>query len=421
MSERILFSCLLWFILLNLKYSECYIESIQGRESTLYIDLDIVKSNYEQMVQKLPPKHPIMAVVKANAYGIGAVAVSQTVLVLGAKYLGVAFVDEGVYLRRHGINAPILVLGYTSFNGRGIDLAIRYNLTLNVFSKDVLDAVQRRAMQFNSDPVRIHIKVNSGLSRLGLEPDELVQFVKLTKNEFYSKILVEGVFSHFASLKDIPVSQYAEKYARKQLNVFKEVVREARNVREIPLAHIANSGGILLFGAEASLDMVRPGSSIMGFSPFGQQSISLTSIISAIRKPVKGQQLGYQQNTTANGYELIATVALGYADGMRTECGNEVGNVLINGVRAPIVSGIMMDQMLVDVTKVFPVVVGQQVVIFGRQEKEEITIKEYAKRCGGTELSLTTQLNKRLPRIYMRNGKAVYFENTLLSYDVIIK
>lgn len=411
----------LLFTFLNLKYSECSIEAIQGRESALYIDLDIVKSNYEHLIKKLPPKHPVMAVVKANAYGIGAVAVSQTVIELGAKYLGVAFVDEGVYLRRHGIEVPILVLGYTSFNGRGIDLAIRYNLTLNVFSKDVLDAIQYRAMAFSSEPVRIHIKVNSGTNRLGLEPDELVQFVKLTKNEFYSKIIVEGVFSHFASLANLPVSQSAKNYARKQLNVFKEVVREARKVTEIPLAHIANSGGTYLFGAEASLDMVRSGCAIMGFSSFGQYAISLTSIISAIRKPVKGQQLGYQQNTTANGYELIATVPLGYADGMRTECGNGAGNVLINGVRVPIVSGIMMDQMLVDVTAVYPVAVGQQVVIFGRQEGEEITINEYAKRCGGTDLSLITQLNKRLPRVYVRNGKTVYFENNLLSYDVFIK
>lgn len=409
------------FLFLIVQYSECSLEPVQGRESTLLIDLDIIKSNYEKLSTKLPLKHPVMAIVKANAYGVGAVAVSQTFLELGATYLGVAFVDEGVYLRRHGIEAPIVVLGYTSDNGRGIDLAIRYNLTLNVSSKRILDAVQNRAMDLNSEPVKIHIKVNSGLNRLGLEPDELVPFLKLIKRQFYSKVSIEGVFSHFATLRAIPLTTRAEKYARNQLNIFKRVVKEARKVTDIPIAHIANSGGINLFGHEASLDMVRPGISILGFSPFGQYAISLTSIISAIRRPAKGQHLGYEQNATADGNQMIATVPLGYADGLRLECGNGMSEVLIKGIRVPVVSGIMMDQMLIDVSRVYPVTVGDEVVVLGRQRGAEITIDEYTKRCGGTDTSFTTQLNRRLPRVYSRNGKAAYYENNLLSYDVVVK
>lgn len=416
-----LLSNVLSFLFLIVKYSECAIDAIQGRESTLYIDLDIIKSNYEKLIKKLPPKHPVMAVVKANAYGVGAVAVSHTFLELGANYLGVAIVDEGVHLRRHGIEGPIAVLGYTSKNGRGIDLAIRYNLTLNVFSKEVLDAVQKRAMYLNSEPVKIHIKVNSGINRLGLEPNQLVPFLKLIKSEFYSKVFVEGVFSHFATLRDIPLTTFAEKYARNQLNIFKRVVKEARKVTDIPIAHIANSGGINLFGHEASFDMVRPGSAILGFSPFGEYSISLTSIVSAIRQPAKNQQLGYELNATANGYQMIATVPLGYADGLRIECGNGMSDVLIKGIRVPTVSGIMMDQMLIDVTRAYPVTVGDEVVVLGRQQGAEIPIGEYTKRCGGTDTSLTTQLNKRLPRVYLRNGQAAYFENNLLSFDVVVK
>lgn len=407
-------------LLLIVKYSECTTEAIQGRESTLHIDLDIIRSNYENVLKRLPPNHPVMAVVKANAYGVGDVALSHTFLELGAKYLGVAFIDEGVHLRRHGIQAPILVLGYTSNTGRGIDLAIRYNLTLNVFSKDVLDALQNRALDLNSDPVKIHIKVNSGINRLGLEPDQLVPFVKLIKNEFYSKVLVEGVFSHFATLRDIPVTNHAAKYAKNQLYIFKSAVKEAREVIHIPIAHIANSGGIHLFGHEACLDMVRPGSAILGFSKFGQYPMSLTSIVSTIRKPAKGQKLGYERNATANGYQFIASVPLGYGDGLRPECGHGMSDVLVKGIRVPIVSGIMMDQMLVDVTSAYPVTVGEQVVVIGRQGGTEITIDEYVKRCGGTDTSLTTQLNKRLPRVYSRNGENVYFENNLLSYDVLV-
>jgi len=251
-------------ILLITRYSESSYETIQGRESTLHIDLDIMKSNYQQMFKILPPQHPVMAVVKANAYGIGAVAVSNTVLELGARYLGVAFVDEGVYLRMKGIKAPILVLGNTAANGQGIDLAIQYNLTLNVFSKDVLNAVQHKAMASNARPVKIHIEVNTGVNRIGLEPSELVPFVKLIQNGNYSKIDVEGVFSQFASIDVEPVRTYAENYARKQLNTFKIVVKKARKVIKIPISHIANSEAIKFFGNEASLDMVRPGSFFFG-------------------------------------------------------------------------------------------------------------------------------------------------------------
>lgn len=411
----ILIRRLISLVLLISKCVECSVETIQGRESTIHVDLDVIESNYEQLVKKLPPKHPVMAVVKANAYGVGAVAVSKTVLELGAKYLGVALIDEGVYLRTHGIEAPILVLGYTAASGEGIDLAIRYNLTLNVFTKDVLDAVQRKAW-CNANPVKIHIKVNTGMNRLGLEPAELVPFVKLIKNGLYSRIEVEGVFSHFASLDDVIVSKYAGYYARGQLNTFKRVVAEARKVISIPIAHIANSNAIEFFGDEAFLDMVRPGCSISGFMPFTKPAISLTSIVTALRKPVKGSQLGYQVNTTASGDEWIAAIPIGYADGLRPDCGNGAGEVLIKGTRVPIVSAIMMDQMLVDVSHVYPIAAGEQVVVIGRQQMAEISVDDIAKMCGGTDLSLTTQLSKRIPRVYLKNGQVVYFENNLLMY-----
>lgn len=411
-----LLHCVLLLIFVLTESTECSVETIQGRESTIYIDLDIIKSNYEELVKKLPPKLPIMAIVKANAYGVGAVAVSKTVVELGAKYLGVAFVDEGVYLRMHGIKTPILIMGYTSANGQGIDLAIRYNLTLNVFSRDVLNAVQRKAMRSSVNSVKIHIKVNTGLNRLGLEPNDLVPFVKLIKNGFYSRIAVEGVFSHFATLDDVPVTEYAAQYAKEQLATFKRVVKEARNVMIIPFAHIANSGAINFFGEEAFLDMVRPGVSILGITPFSRHVMSLKSTVTVVRQPVKGMQLGYEQNTTADGVEWIASIPLGYADGLKPDCGNGIGEVLIRGTRVPIVSAIMMDQMLVDVSRVYPIVVGEEVVIIGKQRGLEISVDDYAKMCGGTDLSLMTQLGKRIARVYLKNGRIVYFENNLLIY-----
>lgn len=335
---------LLLFIFSITKFAESSIKIIQGRESTMHIDLDVIKYNYEQLVKKLPPNHPVMAVVKANAYGIGAVAVSKTVLDLGANSLGVALVDEGVYLRSHGIKAPILVLGYTAATGQGIDLAVRYDLTLTVFTKDVLDAIQRKAW-WSKTPVKVHIKVNTGMNRIGLEPEDLVPFVETIKNGFYSHIEVEGVFSHFASLSDYPnLTESDKQYGRDQLNIFKEVVHLARKVINIPIAHIASSSSIEFFGDEAFLDMVRPGSSISGFMTFTKSALSLTSIVSAVRKPAKGKQLGYRTNTTATGDDWIAAISMGYADGLRRECSFGMGQVLIKGTRVPIVSGMMMDQ-----------------------------------------------------------------------------
>lgn len=412
--KSILIRCLLSFIFLISKYTECSVVISQGRESTIHIDLDDIKYNYEQLVKKLPQNHPVMAVVKANAYGVGAVAVSNVAVELGAKYLGVAFVDEGVYLRMHGITAPILVLGYTAPSG--IDLAIRNNITLAVYTREVLSAIQRKAW-YNETPVKIHIKVNTGMNRIGMEPEEVVPFVKSIKNGFYPKVEVEGIFSHFASLSNYPILSESDKqYARDQLNTFKRVVNLARQVINIPIAHMATSNSIEFFGEEAFLDMVRPGSSISGFMSFTKTAISLTSIVSAIRKPRKGQQIGYEVNTTVTGNDWIATVPLGYADGLRPDCSNGREEVLLNGKRVPIVSGIMMDQLLLNATNVYPIRVGEEVVFIGRQRQEEITALDISKRCGGTELSLTSQLSRRIPRVYHRNNRVVYYENYLLQY-----
>lgn len=407
---------LLLFLFSITKLTECSIEIIQGRESTIHIDLDAITFNYEQLVKKLPRNHPVMAVVKANAYGIGAVAVSKTVVDLGVKYLAVAFVDEAVHLRKHGIKAPILVLGYTAASGQGIDLAIRYDITLAVYTKEVLDIIQLKAW-CKLGPVKVHIKVNTGMNRIGLEPEDLVPFVKTIKNGHYSRIQVEGIFSHFASLSDYPIlSERDKQYARDQLNTFKKVVSLARSVMNIPIAHMASSTSIEFFGDEAFLDMVRPGSSITGFMSFTKPALSLTSIVAAVRKPAKDKQLGYQVNTTATGDQWIASIPLGYADGLRPECGNGVGEVLIKGTRVPIASGMMMDQTLVDVTKVYPVKVGEKVVVIGRQNQQEITVDDVVQMCGGTSYRLTSQLSKRIVRVYYKNNQVAYFENDMVMY-----
>lgn len=396
--------------------TESSIKVSQGRESTIHIDLDAVEYNYRQLMKKLPPNHPVMVVVKANAYGVGAVAVSKTAIELGAKYVAVAFVDEAVHLRKHGVTGPILVLGYTAANDDGIELAIRYKLTLTVYTKEVLDAIQRKAW-YSLQRVKIHIKINTGMNRIGLEPENLVPFVTAIKNGFYPKVDVEGVFSHFGSLGDYPnLSESDKQYARDQLNTFKRVVSLARKVMNIPLAHMATSTSIEFFGKEAYLDMVRPGSSISGFMSFTRPALSLTSIVSAVRKPIRGTQLGYQVNTTVSGDDWIAAVPMGYADGLRPDCSNGQGHVLIKGARVPIVSGIMMDQMLVNVTSVYPVNVNDEVVVIGRQGTEEITPAEIARMCGGSEVSLTTQLSRRIPRVYHKKGQVIYYENNLLMY-----
>lgn len=407
---------LLWLTFFIVKCGEAAIESIQGRETTIHIDLDAITHNYGQLIKKLPPNHPVMVVLKANAYGVGAVAVAKTIEKLGPKYFAVAFVDEGVALRKHGIKLPILVLGYTAPEGRGIELAIRYNLTLNVYTTEVLNAIQRKAW-FSLVPVKIHIKVNTGMNRIGLEPEELVPFVKHLRYGFYTKVYLEGVFSHFGSLGDYPnLTEHAKQYARDQLNTFKRVVKLARKVMNIPIAHMATSNSIEFFGDKAFLDMVRPGSSVTGFMSFTKPALSLTSIVSAVRKPAKGKQLGYEVNTTATGDQWIAGVCIGYADGLRRDCGNGNGVVLIKGTRVPIVSGIMMDQMLVDVTNVYPIKVGETVVIIGSQGEDEIKVADIAEMCGGNDLSLTTQLSKRIPRVYYKNKLPVYYENNMLMY-----
>lgn len=388
-------------------------DQLFGRDTWIEVDLDAITNNVKEFQRYLPQDTKIMAVVKANAYGHGSVPVARAALEAGASYLAVAFVDEGVELRQAGIEAPILVLGYTPEHA--IDYALRHHLTLTVYrSESVLKVEQEAARLGMVAPV--HIKVDTGMGRLGLLPAEVPSF--LAQVASLPHVEVEGMFTHYATADEADQS-----YALFQLQQFTEVARRARAEHEIPLVHIANSAGAIQ-RVEKVFDMVRIGIGLYGFYPSAEvddtrvalrPALSLKSRIAHVKQPPPGTGVSYGKTYTVSGNEWIAVVPIGYADGVNRHLSN-AGEVLVKGQRVPIVGTICMDQLMINVTDVMPVEVGDEVVIYGEQRGERITVDEVAKRLNTIHYEVVCALSHRLPRFYIKKREIVRFINRLQSH-----
>lgn len=382
-----------------------------GRHTVIKVDLDAFQHNLQQFRQIIPPDVSIMAAVKANAYGHGAIPIAKAAVEAGATHIAVAFVDEGIELREAGINAPILIFGYTPHDA--IRDAILYDLSMSVYTIDDLHAIEDVATQIGHK-ASIHIKIDTGMSRIGLQLEEVTPFLQALQETKH--IEIDGMFTHFAC-----ADEKDKTYTCMQQKLFQEAINKAQELDiYIPWIHSSNSAGTMdmryIIG-----NMVRLGIALYGLYPsneVNQQTISLQPIltfeskVAHIKQAKTGMGVGYGATYTATGEEWIATIPVGYADGFSRHLSNK-GYALVNGVKVPIIGRVCMDQLMLDVTKAMPVHVGDEVVFYGRQGTEMLHVDEIADTLGTINYEVTCMLSRRIPRIYMKDGKPVEVINEL--------
>lgn len=373
----------------------------QKYRSWVEVDLDHFIGNLKEIKRLIGPKVDFMMTVKADAYGHGAIEISNVALKNGARMLGVANADEGVQLRISGIEAPIVILGPSTT--AEIEQIIKYNLTPSV--SDLAFAKKLNAALVKSGrKLPVHIEVDTGMGRGGTMHTEAVKLV--LEMSRLSNITLEGIFSHFASSeKMIPYNDMQWKY-------FSDLLAdiEYRGIR-IPIRHIDNSGAILNYPAY-KLNMVRPGIMTYGIYPSPENEararlapvMSFKTSIVLLKDFPAGYGIGYNSTFVTSRPTRIATIPVGYGDGYALILSNQ-GEALIRGRRAPIVGRISMDMCTVDVTDIPDCKVGDEVVLLGRQGKEYISANEIAAKARTISYEVLCALGKRAPRIFLQKGK----------------
>ena len=362
------------------------------RPTYIKVDLQAIQSNIKRLKEKLPTKTDIIAVVKANAYGHGDIEVARAALQAGASHLAVATPEEALSLRAAGITAELLVLGASP--ATFLQVASEQNITLTAYSLQWVLATR----DFKN-PLKMHIKIDSGMGRIGFtDVEELKQALAFIGERDCLK--VTGVYTHFATA-DEETQQYYEEQKKKfelLLNVFDE--RPA-------VIHASNSAAALRDPSQ-NWDAVRFGISMYGIAPSAwveeqlpfplERSLSLHTEIVHVKKVKKGTSIGYGAMYTADSDEWIATLPIGYADGFLRKL--HMQTVLIKGKRMPIVGKICMDQCMVRLDE--RVEIGEKVVLLGKQMNEEITIEEWANQLQTIPYEICCTLSQRVPRIYSK-------------------
>jgi len=366
-----------------------------GRPTWVEVDLEAIAHNVQRIVEMVGPKVIVLAVLKADGYGHGAIRVARTALNNGARYLGVASINEGIALRRAGITAPILVLGYTpAWQARELVLN---GLSATIFNLDVARALSRAAADLNGR-IPTHVKVDTGMGRLGLLPDEVLPFVLEVQR--LPNLVLEGIFTHFSVADSDP------DYTRWQLNRFRQVlgILSEAGIRP-PLAHAANSAAVLTL-PDSHLDMVRPGIALYGLHPSPQvrcppdfrPALRFKTQIAQVKALPPGSYVSYGNTYQTSGEQRIAVIPVGYADGFR-RAPRHWGEVLVRGHRAPIVGRVSMDQTMIDVTAIPGVRQGDEAVLIGEQGDQQITAEEVAERLGTISYEVVSEILARVPRI----------------------
>ncbi len=374
-----------------------------GRPTVAEIDLGALEFNYRQIRKRVPREAKILAIVKADAYGHGAVPISLRLEKLGVEALGVAISDEGVVLRKAGVSIPILVLGGV-FEGE-VDRFFRFRLTPVVFSAESMEVLSNAALRHRRK-LNVHLKVDTGMGRLGCPFERWRIFLQQVKR--FPGLEAEGILSHFSMTDDDPPD-----FTRNQWEKFQEALRLASEMGIFPkYIHIANSANLTAFPSYAG-NLVRPGIMLYGAYPSraSQKLVALKPIMTLktrihFLKPVaKGSRISYGGTFVTKRESLIATLPIGYADGYSLGLSN-CGEVLIRGRRAPVVGRVCMDYIMVDVTDIPRVSQGDEAVLLGRQGKERITVEEMAEKIRSNSYAVLCSVGKRVPRVYVEGSRS---------------
>ena len=365
------------------------------RPTWIEVDLSAIAHNVNQLCAIIGPEVGLLAVMKADGYGHGGIRVARTALNNGACMIGVACVSEGIALRRAGIDTPILVLGYTpAWQARE---ALLNDITVTLFTTEVARAFSKAAEELNRR-ARAHVKVDTGMGRLGLLPHEVVGFLREIGT--LPGLEIAGLFTHFSVADSDP------EYTRGQLAQFNEVLEEIhREGFTIPYIHAANSAGLLTL-PEARFNLVRAGIALYGLDPSPQAplpegfrpALTFKTQVAQVKVLPPGSYVSYGNAYQTRGDERIAVIPVGYADGFRRSP-RHWGEVLVKGQRAPIVGRVCMDQAMINVTQIPHVRQGDEVVLIGQQGEEEITVDEVAERLGTINYEVISEILARVSRV----------------------
>jgi len=376
------------------------------------IDLDAIAQNVKNIKQLIGEKKELMAVVKGNAYGHDILEVSSVVLNNGATRLAVARLEEGIFLRKAGITVPILILGLTL--KQQAELLVSYNITPTVCEYEMIEKLSESAIK-EDKVVKVHLKVDTGMGRIGIFSYDILRFIKRIRA--LKNVEIEGIFTHF-SVADEKDKTYTEEQFRKFMEVL--TLLEKEEIR-IPIKHVGNSATLLDL-PHMWLDLVRPGISIYGLYPSTevQKTIKLipahsfrTRIV-FLKELSAGEYISYGRTyTTIKKRTKVASLPVGYADGYNRLLSNQ-GEVLVRGRRFPIMGRICMDQCMIDVSSLLEVKIGDEVVLWGRQGEEEITVEEISEKIGTINYEIVHLPDKkRVPKLFIKEGKPYKIKSML--------
>jgi len=361
------------------------------------VDLKAIEHNYRQIRRRVGKGINIMVVVKANAYGHGTVEVSRVLERSGVNYLGVATTDEAVRLRDYGIKSPILVLG--SVLPEEVRVLIEKNITITLAGAELLDAIKKESFSCGAK-AKVHIKIDTGMGRIGVWHEEALNFIKNLAEE--RNITIEGIYTHFSSAgRDDFFTNY-------QIDAFEKLLAklESFDVR-IPMRHAANSIATVDF-KRSHMNLVRPGLIVYGMYPKHtfpkliklKPALSLKTEIVYIKDTPPGRSISYGRTYVTQKHTKIATLPIGYADGYARNLSNRA-EVLVHGRRCQVVGKVTMDQTMIDVGHIKGVKVGDEVVLIGKQGREEIRTEKLARLAGTIAYEFVCGISNRVPRVYI--------------------
>lgn len=375
------------------------------------VNLDNIINNIKEIKKNINGEE-IIAVVKANAYGHGAVDVAPVLIENGADRLAVAMLSEALELREAGIKVPILILGYTDVAFS--EMLINNDIEQTVYSLDYAKELSKKAEALGK-VAKIHIAVDTGMGRIGFLPNEksVEEVVEISK---LSNLRITGIFTHFSN-----ADEQDKSYAHNQIEKFNSFINEIEK-REVNLGlkHISNSASIIDI-EDAHYNAIRPGIILYGYYPSDyinkdklklMPALSLKCQVIHVKELPKGEYIGYGRKFRTERDSVIATLPIGYADGYVRGL-YEKAHVIINGKLAPVVGKICMDQCMVDVTDIGPVKVGDEVVLLGEDNGVKNNADDIAKMLDTINYEILCMIGRRVPRIYIKDGKMVNVRNYL--------
>ena len=379
------------------------------------IDLSAIRRNIETMKGCIPEGKKLLAVIKANAYGHGAIQVAEVLNDL-ADYYGVACIDEAIELRKAGVVKPILILGYT--DDSLFSRLVEYDITQTIYSYEQAKALSDTAGRIGKT-AKLHIKLDTGMNRIGFKctkecfDDSLAEIVKISG---LPNLNMEGIFTHYFKADSIDKTS-----AMSQLSMYTNMLDRLEEAGvHFAIRHISNSAGIMEM-PNVAYDMVRSGISTYGLYPSEEMdkeacvlypAMSFKSHITHLKMVKAGETVGYGGTYTLPCDKMIATVGVGYADGYPRALSNK-GRVLVRGEYAPIVGRVCMDQIMIDISDIDGVNVGDEVVLFGSQGDKCIPVEEPADMSSSFNYEFVCDINRRVPRVFFKDGVKVGMVNYL--------